>query len=136
MASSWFSEGKRALMNKELVLDTDTLKVRAVFDTNYTFSDATTTMTPIVGYTGSTDATLASVDITTTPGTLGAADLSPAFSSLAQNSTDTIDALVVYHFNTNDAGSTPLVYIDLTSSVTPNGENINITWNASGIASL
>ena len=136
MASAWYQEGLHGLMNKEIDLDTDTIKVRAVSDEGYTFSQAHTTMTSVTAYTGTTDPTLASLDISTTKGTLDAADLSPAFSSLAISGTEDIDALVVYHFVTNDAGSTPLVYIDLTTPVTPNGTNINITWNASGIASL
>lgn len=136
MASAWYQEGLHGLMNKEIDLDTDTIKVRAVADEDYTFSQAHTTMTSVTKYTGSTDATLASVDISTTKGTIDAADLAPAFSALAIDGTKDIDALVVFHFVTNDAGSTPLIYIDLAAATTPNGTDVNITWNASGIASL
>lgn len=137
MASGWYGIGKQKLMNKELDLDTDTIKVRAVADEDYAapadFTTATS-MTGITGYSGSTDQTLTSVTIAN--GVLDAADLSPAFSALAQDATKDIDGLVVYHFVTNDAASTPLVYIDLSAAVTPNGTDVNITWNASGIASL
>lgn len=136
MASAWYQEGLHGLMNKEIDLDTDTIKVRAVADEDYTFSQAHTSMSSVTAYASSTDPTLASVDISTTKGTLDAADLAPAFSSLAIDGTKDIDALVVYHFVTNDAGSTPLVYIDLSAATTPNGGDINITWNGSGIASL
>jgi hypothetical protein len=135
MASAWYQEGLHGLMNKEIDLDTDTIKVRAVADDDYTFSQAHTTMTPVTKYLSSTDATL-TCDITTTKGTLDATDLSPAFSSLAQDGVKSIDALVIFQFVTDDAGSTPLVYIDLTTPIDPNGGDINITWNASGIASL
>jgi len=136
MASGWFKEGLHGLMNKEIDLDTDTIKVRAVSDEGYTFDADHTTMSSVTKYTDSTDATLLSVDISTTKGTVDAADLSPAFSSLAISGSEDIDGLVVFHFVTDDAGSTPLVYIDLTTPVTPNGGDINITWNGSGIASL
>lgn len=135
MASGWYTEGKHGLMNKEIDLDTDTIKVRAVADEDYTFSAAHATMSSVTAYAGTTDPTL-TCDITTTKGTLDASDLTAAFSALAQDTTKDIDGLVVYHFVTNDAGSTPLVYIDLTTSVTPNGTDIDITWNASGVAAL
>ena len=36
--------------------------------------------------------------------------------------------------DTGNAATSPLIaYIDLTTPVTPNGGDINITWNASGI---
>ena len=129
MASAWYPKGKQALMNKQIDVDTDTIKVRAVSDAGYTYSTAHDFMDDVTAYVGSTDATLASVDITTTPGSVDAADLSPAFSSLAQNATDTIDGLVIYYFNTNDTSSIPLIYIDLAASTTPNGGDINITWD-------
>jgi hypothetical protein len=136
MASAWYQEGLHGLMNKEIDLDTDTIRVRAVADDDYTFSQAHTSMSSVTKYTSSTDYTLTSVDISTTKGTMDAADATPAYSSLAQDGVKSIDALVVFHFVTDDAGSTPLIYIDLTTPVDPNGGDINITWNGSGIASL
>jgi hypothetical protein len=40
---------------------------------------------------------------------------------------DQVEGVTLYKFITNDAGSTPLVYITFTA-VTPNGGNITITW--------
>lgn len=120
--------------NPSIDMDTDTIKVAAVSDANYTYSAAHQYKSSVTSYTGSTDATLASP--TTTNGTFDAADLSPAFSSLSQNSTDTIDALVVYK-DTGSAATSPLIcYIDLASSTTPNGGDINVTWSGSGIFSI
>lgn len=139
MASGWYEEGLHGLMNKEIDLDTDTIKVRAVADEDYSAPadfGTDTTLSTITAYSGSTDPTISSVDISTSKGVIDGADLAPAFSSLAIDGTKDIDGLVVYHFVTNDAGSTPLCYIDLTTPVTPNGGDINITWNASGIAAL
>lgn len=136
MASAWYPEGLRALMNKEIDLDTDSIRVRAVADEDYTYSAAHLVMTSVTKYVASTDYVLTGLDISTTKGTLDAADASPAYSSLAQDTTKDIDGLVVYKFTTADADSIPLIYIDLTTPVTPNGGDINISWNASGIASL
>jgi len=136
MASAWYPDGLYGLMNKEFDLDTDTIRVRAVSDEGYTYSSAHTAMSSVTKYTGSTDAGLDNVDISSTKGTIDADDESPAYSSLAISGSEDIDGLVVFHFDTDDAGSTPLIYIDLTSAVTPNGGDINISWHASGIASL
>lgn len=43
-------------------------------------------------------------------------------------------ALVVYKFVTNDAGSTPLVYVDTGGfPFDGNGGDVTVTWNAEGI---
>ena len=52
---------------------------------------------------------------------------------------NTVEALVLY-IDTGTAGTSPLVaYIDTSVTglpVTPNGGNVNVTWNASGIFQL
>jgi hypothetical protein len=116
-------------------VDTDTIKVAAVdLTADYTYSAAHQYKSSVTSYSGSTDATLASV--TGTSGTMDAADLSPAWASLSQSTTKTIGALVIYK-DTGNAATSPLIaYIELASAVTPNGGDINITWNASGILSI
>lgn len=135
MASALYPLGKEAILNGDIDIDTDTIKVAAVdLTTDYTYSAAHEFKTSVTSYTGSTDATLASV--TKTSGTVDAADNSPAYSSLAQSSTKTIGALVVYK-DTGDAATSPLIaFIELSSAVTPNGGDINIQWNASGIFAI
>jgi hypothetical protein len=85
-------------------------------------------MSSVTKYSGSTDPTLASPTIT--DGVFDAADLSPAWTALAADGTKDIDALVIYKFVIDDAGSTPILYIDLGTAVRPNGGNINITWDS------
>lgn len=135
MASAFYTGAKKGFLDGDFNLLTDTIKVRAVTDNGYTFSAAHTAMTSVTAYTGSTDPTI-STSKTTTGGVFDAADISSAWSSLSQNSTDTIDGLVYYQFVTDDAGSTPIAYIDLTSSFTPNGGDINLNFNASGIFAI
>lgn len=134
MASALYPLGKEAILNGDIDIDTDTIKVAAVADEDYTYSAAHQFKSSVTSYSGSTDATLASV--TKTSGTVDAADLSPAYSSLSQDTTKDIDALVIYK-DTGVAGTSNLIaYIDLTSALTPNGGNVNITWNASGIFAI
>jgi hypothetical protein len=135
MASAWYPLGKQALLNKQIDVDTDTIKVRAVASEDYTYSAAHNLMDDITKYGSSTDATVTISSIAA--GVVDGADLSPAFTALAVDGTKDIDYLVVFYFNTNDAGSSPLVFIDLgAGAVRPNSGNINITWDAAGIATL
>ena len=134
MASGLYTVAEKGFLDADIDLLTDTIKVRAVADEDYTYAGTDTSLSTITAYSGTTDPTLASK--TTTAGVLDAADLSPAFSSLSQSTTKDIDGLVIYKFVTNDAGSTPIAYIDLTTALTPNGGDVNITWNASGIFSI
>lgn len=137
MASAVYPKALQSFLtaNPSIDVDTDTIKVAAVdLTADYTYSSAHQFKSSVTSYSGSTDATLASV--TGTSGTMDAADLSPAWASLAQSSTKTIGALVVYK-DTGTGSTSPLIaYIELASAVTPNGGDINITWNASGILSI
>ena len=134
MASVLYPLGKEAFLNGDIDIDTDTIKVAAVSDNDYTYSAAHQYKSSVTSYTGSTDAT---VTITSkTSGTVDASDISAAYASLAQNSTDVIDALVLYK-DTGNAATSPLIaYYDLAASTTPNGGDINITWNASGLFAI
>ena len=135
MPSFLYNVAKEDFINGDIDMDLDTIRVRACADEDYASPVATdSSMTPAVAYTGSTDVALSSRTITN--GVFDAANLAPAFSSLAIDGSKDIDALVIYKFVTNDADSVPIAYIDLSSAVTPNGGDINITWNASGIFTL
>ena len=134
MASGLYTVAEKGFLDADIDLLTDTIKVRAVADEDYTYAGSDTSLSTITAYAGTTDPTLTSPD--TTAGVFDAADLAPAFSSLSQSTTKDIDGLVIYKFVTNDAGSTPIAYIDLTTALTPNGGDVNITWNASGIFSI
>jgi len=139
MASILYREGLADTLGGTVDWDTDTIRVRPVADEDYTAPSGAgldiTDMSTVTGYTGATDATV-TVDITTSKGIVDMTDLSPAYSSLSQDAAKDIDGLVIFKFVTNDAGSTPLCYIDLTTPFTPNGGDVNIQWNASGVISL
>ena len=128
MASAMYNNARQAFMDGLIDLNTNTIKVRAVADEDYTYTATHTAMSSVTKYTGSTDYTLTSPTIV--DGVFDAADASPAFTALAVDGTKDIDGLVIFKFVTDDAGSTPILYIDLGTAVRPNGGNINITWDS------
>lgn len=123
MASGHFLNALQAYTQADVDLSSDTIKVRLLRTSAYTFDNTDTTMTDVGSGVG-TDVTLGSKSLS--DGTFDAADA--VFSSVASGSA--IDCLVIYKFVTNDAGSTPLAYID-GFSVTPNGGDITIQWQGS-----
>lgn len=135
MASFLYAVAEKGFLDADIDLLVDTIKVRAVTDTTYTPSEAHTAMSSVTAYAGTTDPTI-STSKTTTAGVFDAADISAAWSSVSQDSSNLINGLVIYKFVTDDAGSTPIAYIDLTTSFTPNGGDINLNFNASGIFSI
>jgi hypothetical protein len=129
MASAMYNNARQEFLNATFDMNAaNKIKVRAVADEDYTYAATHTAMTSVTKYSGSTDATLASPTIT--DGVFDAADLSPAFTALAVDGTKDIDALVIFQYNTGDADSIPILYIDLGTAVRPNGGDINITWDS------
>ena len=133
MASGLYTVAEKGFLDADIDLLVDTIKVRIVADEDYTFSAAETNMSTATKYASSTDVTLAAKS--TTAGVFDDTG-TPTFASLAIDAAKDIDGLVVFLFSTDDAGSTPILYIDLTTSLTPNGGDVTITWNASGIFSI
>lgn len=71
---------------------------------------------------------------TFTNGTFDAADTS--FSAVTG---DISEALIIYVYNASDAAARLIAYIDTGVTglpVTPNGGNINVTWDAAGIFTI
>ena len=135
MASFYYAVAEKGFLDADIDMLVDTIKVRGVSDTDYTASEAHTSMTPVIAYSGTTDPTI-SAGRTTTAGVFDADNISAAWSSVTRDGTKDFDALVIYKFVTDDAGSTPIAYVDLTTAFTPNGGDINLNFNASGIFSI
>jgi hypothetical protein len=111
---------------------TGTVKVALVDTGVYTYSAThqfVSSLTGVVGTAGTIGATKS-----VTNGLFDGGDVT--FSAVSGNS---VEALVIY-VDTGTAGTSPLVaYIDTGVTglpVTPNGGDITITWNASGIFQL
>lgn len=111
---------------------TGTVRVALVDTGVYTYSAAHQFLSSLSGVVG-TAQTIGATK-TVTDGVFDGADVT--FTSVTGNS---VEALVIY-VDTGTAGTSPLVaYIDTGVTglpVTPNGGNISITWNASGIFAL
>jgi len=121
MASGGYNFGRESLMTA-LDLTSDTIRAMLV-DNTYTFSATETTMTTAGAARLGTDATLASK--TVTDGVFDAAN--STWTAVAGG--DTVTAVIVFKFVTNDASSTPLVYIDVNDEAT-DGSNVEIQWDA------
>lgn len=111
---------------------TDGVYVALVDTGTYTYSAAHQYYSSLSGVVG-TDQRITTPTVTS--GTFDGSDVT--FTSVTGNS---VEALVIYRKNSGANTTWPLVaYIDTGITglpVTPNGGNITITWNASGIFQL
>lgn len=111
---------------------TGTVKVALVDTGVYTYNAADQFLSSLTGVVGTAQTIGATKSVTN--GLFDGGDVT--FTSVTGNS---VEALVIY-VDTGTAATSPLVaYIDTSVTglpVTPNGGNITITWNASGIFQL
>lgn len=122
MANGIFTVAKEAFMNSDIDLDTDTIRARLVKST-YSQDLADTSMTPITKITGTTDQTLANPSIT--DGVFDADD--PTFTAVPGG--ETVTACVIFKFDTDDANSTPIIWLELTDTAT-NGSDMVVNFDA------
>lgn len=133
MANALYPKWKEQLLQftADNNLSSGTVKVALVDTGTYTYSSAHQYLSSLTGVVG-TAQTIGSK--TFTNGVFDGADVT--FSTVTGNS---VEALVIY-VDTGSSATSPLVaYIDTSVTglpVTPNGGDIVITWNASGIFAL
>lgn len=131
MANALYPKFKEALLQAGVNLSSGTVKVALVDTGTYTYSAAHQYLSSLTGVVG-TAQTLGTK--TFTNGVFDAAD--STFTAVTGAS---VEALVLY-VDTGTAATSPLIaYIDTGVTglpVTPNGGDINVTWNASGIFAL
>ena len=133
MANAIYPLYKQALLDGDTNIDVNngTVKVALVDTGTYTYSSAHQFYSDLSGVVG-TDQTIAN---TTVAGGLFDGD-NVTYTAVSGSS---VEALVIY-IDTGVAGTSRLVaYIDTGVTglpVTPNGGDITITWNASGIFQL
>lgn len=130
MASAYYNIGLEKFISSATRIDLtgDTIRVRPVRVSGYTFAATHSTMSSVTAASGGPgDVTLGSkvLGTGTDGGNFDAADA--VFTAWAAGAA--IDALVIFKFVTNDAGSTPIAYID-GFSVVPNGGDITFQWQA------
>ena len=133
MANAIYPKYKEALLQSSANSSlTGTVKVALVDTGTYTYSSSHEFLSSLSGVVGTAQTIGATKSYTN--GVFDGGDV--VFSAVTGN---TVEALVIY-IDTGDAATSRLVaYIDSNVSglpVTPNGGNIEITWNASGIFAL
>lgn len=132
MANAIYPKAKEKFLDALIDMPTDTIKI-ALIDTGvYTYNSADEFWSSASAALVGTAATLASKTITN--GVFDADNVT--FTSVTGAS---VEALIIYK-DTGSAATSPLImYIDVASSglpVTPNGNNIDVQFNASGIFAL
>lgn len=126
MASAAYPLGLQALLTGGVDLDTDDIRVILVDTADYTYSSSHNALDDVPS--GARVATAALGSEAVTNGTFDAAN-----TTLSAVTGDPAEALIIYKHTGTESTSTLLFYID-GISVTPNGGDITINWNASGIA--
>lgn len=132
MANAIYPKAKEKFLDALIDIPTDTIKI-ALIDTGvYTYSSTDEFWSAASAALVGTAATLASKTITN--GVFDADNVT--FTSVAGAS---VEALIIFK-DTGTAATSPLImYIDVAASglpVTPNGNNIDVQFNASGIFAL
>jgi hypothetical protein len=133
MANSLYPKWKEALLqNSSNSALTGTVKAALVDTGTYTYSSAHEFLTSLTGVVGTAQTIGATKSYT--DGVFDGGDIT--YTAVTGNS---VEALVLY-IDTGTAGTSRLVaFIDTGVTglpVTPNGGNISVTWNASGIFAL
>lgn len=130
MANAVYPKYKEALLGglSNIDIDGGTVKVALIDTGTYTYNSAHDFLNDISGVVGT------AVTITNTTVTNGLFDGDDVvFSSVSGAS---VEALIIYIDTGSSATSRLVAYIDTGVTglpVTPNGGNINVGWNASGI---
>lgn len=127
MVNGVYTVAKQGLIDGTIDMDTDTIQV-VLLDNTATFTLTDTTMTQVTSTASDrldTDVVLGNKTVTD-----GVFDNTVDSTWTAVSGND-IGACVVYKFITNDAGSTPIVFVELADTST-NGGDITVNWDNGG----
>lgn len=131
MASQLYPKGKKKLLDADIDLLADDIRI-AIIDTadeTYNSTDEWHSDLAGAGIVASSSADLTGKS--TTSGLFDANDV-----TLTSVSGDSVEAVVLYKW-TGVSGTSPLIaWFDLSSSFSPNGSDITVIWNASGIFAI
>lgn len=135
MASEWFPHGLKEILEGAFDLESSTLKARLVA----TSDDYDAAASDMSGYTAvGTDFDMTENDLAITVDVADVVvdvttDATFNFGSPAGGST--CDAFVIYNFDTDDNGSTPIMWIEFAAKAT-DGNSYDVDINASGLGTI
>jgi hypothetical protein len=128
MAAALYPSFKKLLLDGDIDLLTDTIRVVLIDTGTYTFSAAHDFYADLTGVVGTESGALANK--TTTAGVFDADNaVCPSVSGA------TVEAIVVFKDTGNPATDPLIAFID-GLTLTPDGNNVNVNFNASGIFAL
>lgn len=129
MASALYTSFKALLLTAGINLSSDDIRAVIVDSADYAFSAAHDFLDDVPG--GARVAVSSALGSkTTTGGVFDAAD-----ATLSAVTGDSVEAVVIYKHTGTDSTSSLIAYIDGVT-VTPNGGNITIQWDPTGIFAL
>ena len=120
--------------NPSIDIDTDTIKARLVnLTSDYTYSAAHDFIDDVAKYLNSTDQTLGAKTITS-----GVFDQTSdlTWTSVAVDGSKTVGAVVIYKDTGNQTTSPVIAYYDSFVAILPNGTDVVLTPNGSGLFAL
>lgn len=131
MANLLYPLGKKALLDGDIDLLVATIRAVLIDTGTYTYDAAHNAYDDLSGVVGSESGAFASK--TTTAGVFDAADIS--FTAVTGA---TAEALAIFVDTGTPSTDLLIAYIDTATGlpVTPNGGDINVAWNASGIFAI
>lgn len=130
MANAMYSLAKEQFLGGDLDWDAGIFRAVMVDTGIYTFSAAHTSYDDLAGAVVFTES--AALGTKTKVG--GVADAADITFTAATGTT--VEALVVFYDSGTSSTDTLICYIDVSPTITPNGTNIDVTWNASGIFAI
>jgi hypothetical protein len=129
MASQLYPLGKKALLDGDIDLLVDNLKILLIDTADETYNAADQFHSNVTGAgIVATSGNLAGKS--TTAGTFDANDI-----TVTAVSGDTVEAVILYK-DTGVSGTSPLIAWFDVSTFTPTGADVLVTWNASGIFAI
>lgn len=136
MANALYPSYRNLLGTTGLNLTTLDIRVILIDLADYTYSAAHDFLNDVIagGRVATSSALTSPTFGTVSTGTFDAADV-----TLSSVTGDVSEALIIYEHSGTESTSDLILYLDTGITgipVTPNGGNINIVWNASGIFTL
>lgn len=134
MASVWYTNAFDLMAEGDLDLLVDDLRAFLVDAADYTYANTHDFLDDVAaGSRVGTPVALASKTSTRSGNvwTFDAAD-----TTLTSVTGDVSEAVIVYKHTGTESTSALVFYLELSSAVTPNGGNITLQWNASGLGTI